>query len=114
MPFAYGLGALIGGWVGRAIVWVFATKLGTILVGSGLAISAFAGMSYIVGQIEGVISAAYSGSASMTVQGVNIGALAWNMFKLAGGGDAVLMICAAYTTSASIVASRAFIKRLIP
>ena len=113
MP-VYALGAMIGGWVGRAIVWTFATKLGTILVGAGLAITAFSGMSYIVGQIEGVIASAYSGSASMTVQGVNIGALAWNMFKLAGGGDAILMICAAYTTGASIIASRAFLARLVP
>jgi hypothetical protein len=114
MPFAYVLGALIGGWVGRAILWVFANKIGTILVGLGLGITAFAGTSYIVGQIESVIASAYSGSASMTVQGVNIGALAWNMFKLAGGGDAVLMIAAAYTSSAAIVASRAFISRLVP
>ncbi|WP_211450855.1 DUF2523 family protein [Collimonas antrihumi] len=111
MPL-YVIGAAIGAWVGRALLWVLASRMGAILLGLGLGVTAFTGVSFVVSKIEGAIASAYSGSVGVTVNGVAVGQLAWQMFKLAGGGDAVLMIVAAYISGASIAAGRVFLSRL--
>lgn len=70
------------------------------------------GLAFIANTLIENINAAFSVGATAEANGIPIGYLAYTMFRLCGGFDAILMIVAAYTTKYSLLGLHVFLRRL--
>jgi len=98
--------------IARVFLFLMGSRIGVALVGLGLGISSYVGLTFIANTLINNINAAFSVGASAEAQGIPIGYLAYTMFRLCGGFDGILMIVAAYSTKYSLLGLRAFLRRL--
>ncbi|MFX3549764.1 MULTISPECIES: DUF2523 family protein [Ralstonia] len=98
--------------IARVFLYLMGSRMGAALVGLGLGISSYVGLAFIANTLIENINAAFSVGATAEANGIPIGYLAYTMFRLCGGFDAILMIVAAYTTKYSLLGLRVFLRRL--
>lgn len=102
----------IGGAVASLLLWILQNRMGAILAALGLTLVSYVGMTFIANTLIDNINAAFNTGVSETANGVPIGYLAYTMFRMCGGFDAILIIVSAFITKYSLLGLRTVLARL--